>query len=228
MLSCLTYSALIWERWTLPGGVAKSLVQITLSKSKSSIKLNGLIAEQSSFEVIFKQKLEKDFALDGVDVNASTTIRRDQMLETIELTLKEARLIVISSPPATGKTALMMLLVNKYPSAEFGYIQFTPEANAKQVFDSTLSSFKGPDGVIIIDDAQNKYEDEEFWLYLVKGFIASHPQYKFIICATHTLGIYKASPVVLVSYPHIYAVTICFYLTRKLRISSSDPLTTMK
>jgi hypothetical protein len=37
----------------------------------------------------------------------------------------------------------------------------------------------------------------------VKGFIASHPQYKFIICATHTLGIYKASPVVLASYPHI-------------------------
>jgi hypothetical protein len=37
----------------------------------------------------------------------------------------------------------------------------------------------------------------------VKGFIASYPQYKFIICATHTLGFYSASPVVLVSYPHI-------------------------
>jgi hypothetical protein len=96
----------------------------------------------------------------------------------------------------------MILLMNKYPKAEFRYIAFVPQTNAREVFESNMASFQGRDGFVIIDDAQNKYDDEEFWLYLVKEFIAFHPQYRFIICATHTLGIYNASPVVLKSYPH--------------------------
>jgi hypothetical protein len=136
-------------------------------------------------------------------VNASSTIPRKEILEAIEDTLKKTSLLVISSPPATGKTSLMNLLAKNHPSANFKHIQFTPRSDARQVLDSSLHSLEGQAGVIIIDDAQNKYEDEDFWFYLVKGIIAFYPQYSFIICATHTLGIYSASPVVLESYPHI-------------------------
>ena len=99
------------------------------------------------------------------------------MLETVR---SPSRFLVISAPPASGKTSLLKLFTNTFASLG-GSIIYISFLDAKFSARELLKSRAGIDLdtrsasvdeatplVVMIDDAQDKYDDESFWRLLIK------------------------------------------------------------
>jgi hypothetical protein len=199
-----------WERWTLPGGVAKSLVQI--AKEVSSVRFGQQLLNRT-----------KRYYTDGIDLSDGKYLDRDALLEEIIEKLKGASFVIISSPPATGKTALLELLNYKYKlNADYYRCLQSQNSNLELInqiyanFEKRKSEGTAPDPYyIFLDDAQNFYDDSAFWEQLIKVPVSRVIQFRFVICATHLLSTKKTtSPIEFSSFPRLEQ--------DKLRISDND------
>lgn len=115
------------------------------------------------------------------------------------------RFLLISSPPATGKTSLLQLL---YSTGwfEYEYLRCRKDFDPYEMLDPVgldLKSIKFhanyDELVVILDDAQNIYHHPEFWAVLIKEASCRCPNFRFIISVTHNLNIISESPVALQS-----------------------------
>ncbi len=144
--------------------------------------------------------------MDGI-LGQRNYLCREKLVNTALDMLKSDRFLLISSPPATGKTSLIQLLYTSY-FKEYEYVRCRKNTNPYQLFksfglDLTTERFQLNNNklAIFIDDAQNIYQHHEFWTVLIKEASSRFPNFKFIISATHNLSIIHESPVVLQSLP---------------------------
>jgi hypothetical protein len=145
-------------------------------------------------------------------------IPRAALVELIIDTADVNQHVVISSPPATGKTSLLVLLTHELETRLNGgrVLFFYPQktGSARTILDQ-LETYgipttdiqrlkKVPPTWIIIDDAQRGYSEEcdDLWSFLVKD-VKGNKNIKVIIAATYdmvTLG----SPAALGSLEHVF------------------------
>jgi len=121
--------------------------------------------------------------------------------------------VLISAPASSGKTSLLQLFEKQHPEFNYIYVNFLAKVkhSAKDVMlevgfdidkhtitplsDSDMSYNPNLHNLVIIDDAQEKYDDEEFWNDLIKlrtSFKVSN--FTYIIVATHLVRRKQLSP----------------------------------
>jgi hypothetical protein len=126
----------------------------------------------------------KVFQTDGINLRSGVVIQREDLVRRIIDTAEIHQHVVLSSPPATGNTSLVMLIQAelKGRSNEGPVYIFTPRQigdstellsliQAKQIPTNDLSELQHVTKTwIIIDDAQRGYrsEYEDLWTFLVK------------------------------------------------------------
>eukprot|EP00475_Leptophrys_vorax_P039693 TRINITY_DN7206_c0_g1_i8.p1 TRINITY_DN7206_c0_g1~~TRINITY_DN7206_c0_g1_i8.p1 ORF type:complete len:449 (+),score=125.20 TRINITY_DN7206_c0_g1_i8:908-2254(+) len=102
---------------------------------------------------------------------------RDPLLKKVMEKLQDSQFVVISSPPASGKTSLLTFFELKEAPDPF---------------------------YVFLDDAQKIYDDSEFWEQLIiASKISTAKNFKFVISATHLLSIRSESPADLQLFPRI-------------------------
>ncbi|KAG9415622.1 hypothetical protein AC1031_000005 [Aphanomyces cochlioides] len=134
-------------------------------------------------------------------------LARTELVERVFATMKSSRqrFFLFVSPGASGKTSLLQLFADRYPHLNCIYISFLdPDQLAVELLRScridlygeTTSLDPNQDHVVMVDDAQAKYDETGFWHKLVKVASMWLPDnIRFIICATHALEGGVASPV---------------------------------
>lgn len=142
---------------------------------------------------------------------------RPELLSALHKYVLGHQFTLLSSPRGTGKTSLVKMYRTKY-QLKFLDVNFhCPDDPYKMLIDRAGLDIKqskvtdnGPlhelllkkekSIVIIIDDAQDKYDQQFFWSHLVKGVDFLPPQVRFILCATRTLTVSSESPVNLAEF----------------------------
>jgi hypothetical protein len=164
--------------------------------------------KKRKFEVLFHPP-QVSLHTDGLDLSVKDYLFRDDLVHSLWNLLMNHRCVVLSSPPATGKSSLLQLVHLKY-KFEFRYINCKSSDDAYTLLsnagiDLIRKTFPDFDDlyVVIIDDAHEIYRCEGFWRDLVKGSNMWLPtNFKFIISATHSLRL-GDSPIDLESEPRI-------------------------
>lgn len=151
------------------------------------------------------------FELDGIDLY-STHLNRNHLVQKLNENVKKNRFTLISASAASGKTSLLKLFADKMPF-NYSIVHFMPiHVNVYELFQS-----KGIDlvqkrcgytseeiHVFLIDDAQVRYGEKDFWTTLFKA--ASYwipPNIRFVIAASHMLSGGIESPVEFVTLDRI-------------------------
>ncbi|DAZ97508.1 TPA: hypothetical protein N0F65_009776, partial [Lagenidium giganteum] len=106
------------------------------------------------------------------------------------------RFLLLNSPAASGKTSLLNLYQYKNPSVNARYIFSKQPMSAWETLRmhglDMIQEYCVYDNVIfMIDDAQFKYGDENFWPALIKDvplMARVGPGVRFIISATHVIS----------------------------------------
>ena len=144
------------------------------------------------------------YNINGIDLK-SFYLPRTQLVEMLFGILKANRFTLLSSPPASGKTSLLMLLRHHLSGVNFSFMSFLD--NEKTAFEllkevgvdlrSQTCSIGGDQlHVIMMDDAQGKYQESSFWSLLIKFGETWIPRnVKFVISATYSLASTGDSPV---------------------------------
>jgi hypothetical protein len=154
---------------------------------------------------------------DGISIQNGVYVDRPLLLDEIIRTADENQHVVLSSPPATGKSSILELLTARLESENERVFQFVPEGNSeimKAMFKedcglptaNLLALRKVPRMWILIDDAQRGYAKkfDNMWEFLVKDLGAKNRDIKVVIASTHdmtTLG----SPAAIGLLPHVFA-----------------------
>lgn len=134
------------------------------------------------------------YCCNGLDLDRErdTILSRDHLVEKLRSNLYESLFVMLCSPPATGKTTLCPMLVNKYQIAHKIISFRTGKIPSDELEDSgiNLKQQKAQPRdqlyVVILDDSQNIYKFKDFWDVLVKG-VWIPTNYVFIVCATYIL-----------------------------------------
>ena len=157
----------------------------------------------------------KTMQSDGINLNTGLYVDRPAIIDWIIQTAEEKQHVVLSSPPATGKSSLLDLLEKELESRNEQVFFCTPEVNSEQmrkyfhsfglVTGNITALRKVERRWILIDDAQRGYtaDFEDMWAFIVKD-LKYNPNIKVVIAATHdmtTLG----SPAAIGQLPHVFA-----------------------
>ena len=144
------------------------------------------------------------YNINGIDLKAFH-LPRTQLVEKLFNSLKENRFTLLSSSPASGKTSLLMLLRHQLSGAKFSFISLLDNDHTAfellkkvgvDLRNQTCSIGGDQLHVIMMDDAQGKYQDSSFWSLLVKfGETWIPSNVKFVISATYSLASTGDSPV---------------------------------
>lgn len=145
-------------------------------------------------------------------------IQRDLLLEELHVQAAQNRHTVISSPAGTGKTSLLKLFQKKYSEYRYINVNFVSNLSADEILQeecgiSVLKSTISDGGAVqraikdkvdktfvVIDDAQEKYNDSTFWYRLVKVVAFLPASVHFIICAPRSLSVQLDNPVDLAAF----------------------------
>ncbi|CAK4421038.1 unnamed protein product [Aphanomyces euteiches] len=155
--------------------------------------------------------------LNGMNRSAPHLARTELVEHVFEkMQSSRQRFFHFVSPRASGKTSLLQLYADRYPHVNCIYISFlVPDQWAVELLLScridvdgeTASLDPNQDHVVMVDDAQAKYDETGFWPKLVKVASMWLPDnIRFIICATHALEGGVASPVEFQSLLHVLAL----------------------
>jgi hypothetical protein len=113
------------------------------------------------------------FPLNAIDLNSQNNLSRDDLVDRLWDLMTRNMFVVISSPPATGKTSLLQLLGQKYHISE--YLRCGEDSDPFSMLSSVgidliKREFLPKEKVLVlaIDDAQNIYERKDFWGSLLK------------------------------------------------------------
>eukprot|EP00475_Leptophrys_vorax_P039690 TRINITY_DN7206_c0_g1_i3.p1 TRINITY_DN7206_c0_g1~~TRINITY_DN7206_c0_g1_i3.p1 ORF type:complete len:506 (+),score=137.89 TRINITY_DN7206_c0_g1_i3:616-2133(+) len=154
----------------------------------------------------------KQYHTDGLDIADGKYLGREALLKKVMEKLQDSQFVVISSPPASGKTSLFELLNCKYKlRAHYVRCVKTEKSNLElihqlfETFDILRAEGRAPDPFyVFLDDAQKIYDDSEFWEQLIiASKISTAKNFKFVISATHLLSIRSESPADLQLFPRI-------------------------
>jgi hypothetical protein len=165
----------------------------------------------------------KRYYTDGLDLSDGKYLEREALLEEVIEKLKGASFVIISSPPATGKTALLELLNYRYRLNADYYRCLQSQNSNLELINQIYANFEKRKSertasnpyYVFLDDAQNFYDDSAFWEKLMKVPVSQVAQLRFVICATHLLSTKKTtSPIEFRSFPRIEH--------DKLRVSDDD------
>ncbi|OQS04562.1 hypothetical protein THRCLA_20851 [Thraustotheca clavata] len=144
-------------------------------------------------------------SVDGVSLY-EPIFPRDELINMIHNQVNQVRFVVLTSPAASGKTSTLILFKAKYPKIESIYVQMNSVEKSgfeilkskkidlqDEIIDFTVDPAKRY--VFMLDDAQARYADTDFWHSLIKGSPVWLPQnISFIICATHVIDSGVESP----------------------------------
>ncbi len=153
----------------------------------------------------------KQYHTDGLDVADGKYLHREPLLRKVMEKLQESQFVVISSPPASGKTSLFELLNYNYQLHAHFISCIETRKPILELLDEAIFAFKklesegrasGP-FYVFFDDAQEIYHDIAFWKSLIKTAKIVTRNFKFVISATHLLSVRSESPAELSSYPRI-------------------------
>ncbi|KAL8017135.1 putative bacterial Pleckstrin domain, P-loop containing nucleoside triphosphate hydrolase [Plasmopara halstedii] len=135
-------------------------------------------------------------------------LAREELLSRVFASMQH-RFILFLSPAASGKTSLLSLFARRYPDLNCIPVSFLRSQVSAvdqlrscgiDIYDSTMNLSSHQNHVVMIDDAQAKYDDKDFWATLIKVAPSWLPDnVRFIICATHALECGVESPVELQS-----------------------------
>jgi len=145
----------------------------------------------------------------AIDPDSENNLRREDLVDRLWNMISRHPFVLISSPPATGKTSLLQLVHKKYRIDK--YIRCHKSSDPYELLcqsgiDLRTGQVLGSErGVIVaLDDAQNIYEHNDFWETLLKELPVRCPSgFSFIISATHNLRQNQSSPVGFGSLPRI-------------------------
>jgi hypothetical protein len=157
-------------------------------------------------------------ALDGIqkiNLVSGRFLHRSHLLEKLyDMILTRKRIIHIASPAATGKTSLLQLYM-KESNAKCIYLSMLGENALDRLLEigidsSKMSIVQGSKVdtelpvVIILDDAQSKYDKIDFWSKFVKTDNVDKlpPNIQFIVSATYSLTT-DVSPIDFSSFPKL-------------------------
>jgi hypothetical protein len=159
-------------------------------------------------------------------INFDRALNRYQLVKHLDdLILSRNRFIYIGSPSATGKTSLFQLYHRKMSCSTLccKYVSLATMIDAKDILlqktgidvvnksvvsGSFCDVHKGKTIVIMLDDAQNKYKDTNFWELLIKtdNELPEDPplprNIHFVISATYSLTTTE-SPVTFHDFPRL-------------------------
>jgi len=134
--------------------------------------------------------------LDGI--GNERFLNRANLVEKVWSAVLESNILVICSPPATGKTSLLQLILRKFPE-ECYYVSFSKIAStrsAAEVVEAVIRSAGKDRMTILIDDAHSRYGEMTFWTGLIKvPDDLQQPNIRYIISATYKLYPNLKSPV---------------------------------
>ncbi|KAG2759954.1 hypothetical protein Pcac1_g28030 [Phytophthora cactorum] len=124
-------------------------------------------------------------------------LSRDALVEKLHEAVIRTNFVLLSSPSGSGKTSLLTLYARKH--SEISCIDVTFDSTTKGAT-ALLSNYgvnvrtkkcdipKGKLCVLMLDDCQRVYNDDDFWTRLIKGSASWIPDHvRFIISATHLL-----------------------------------------
>ena len=162
------------------------------------------------------RKTPKTLQHDGINITSGLYVERKLLVESVMTVLSTNQHVVLSSPPATGKTSVLDLLSYQLNEDNERVFRCVPNVSS----DVMLRHFNDNWGLpnfdvnamkkvercwIFVDDSQRGYsaEFDKLWAFLIKD-VACNPNIKVIIAATHdysTLG----SPASIRSLPHVFS-----------------------
>ena len=141
---------------------------------------------------------------------------RSQVMERLTLSVETNLFTIVSAPSATGKTSAVCIFLRKSKYATV-YVPLLPEMSAFQslanigidLLSNKWSDFYDDSTIVILDDAQLRYAEGNFWKTLMKDLPVMYPnrvsKVRFIIICTYLLSNADnvVSPVEFQSLPRI-------------------------
>jgi len=119
-------------------------------------------------------------------------IERRELVDEILSVLESKRIILLCSPPGTGKTSCMQLVAKRL-CGKFAYVSFIglkDEFTANEMVENAIRELGDicDEITVFIDDAHYRYNETEYWERLVKSphDIVRRP-IRYVIAATHVL-----------------------------------------
>jgi hypothetical protein len=145
-----------------------------------------------------KKLYYRSFGLDGI-LGQTKFLSRQKLVDKALFMLEKDRFLLITSPPATGKTSLIQLMYQTgFRYAYFGCLKDEDPYEYLKSVGVDLRAMNTPPiqtkFLVILDDAQNIYHHTNFWTKLIKQACVKCPNFKFIISVTHSLNIPNESP----------------------------------
>ena len=132
-------------------------------------------------------------------------LSREELVENLYQKVINSQFVLLSSPAGSGKTSLLILLVDQHPELNNIPIWFYNEGvNPTEILASHGISViqrkcvRQDDKpiVFVLDDCQQQYRNIDFWTTLIKGVTLWMPKHiRFIFSATHLLETDIESPV---------------------------------
>jgi hypothetical protein len=144
-----------------------------------------------------KKHKSKNIQLNSIDISTEH-MKRPELVLKLATRLDGNRFVRLTSPAASGKTSLLSLYELSYPDKHIIYISFKIYgkscnelfmANGIDLENKTVNDeIRQNDTIVLIDDAQEKYDNIGFWEDLIKVSPKWLPaNIKFVIVSTHLL-----------------------------------------
>jgi hypothetical protein len=156
------------------------------------------------------EAVEGQIEMDGLNI-LRPHLNRSDVVTCLANLVQMNRFVLVNSPASSGKSSLIRLLAHGRPDYQcvgFSFMKYqsTQAADALRLHGCDLQRQEITIPiredcsllVIVIDDAQEKYNDLDFWCGLVKDYslLADRcPKLRFIISTVHALGSKHKSPV---------------------------------
>ena len=165
------------------------------------------------------------------------TCEREELVTSILDMAKQTRVVVIRATPQVGKTTLLHLLgkhiLMKEPKLEPIYIDWKDRARreglpyqqyleqAKVIWEEKNAQFRScdpnPRRIYLIDEAQDSYEEEEFWTELVKNYNTRGTHIFVLVC------VYGANGISHTRDPNIESQALRMHSLHRVELRSSEP-----
>jgi hypothetical protein len=196
--------------------VAAGVVAVVAVVAAVAVAAARCVTSHCSWYMMVDQK--KQFQFDNINLASGFVIKRSNLVRRIIDTAETGQHVVLSSPPATGKSSLITLVEEELESRsnEGPVYVFTPSKigtaneflhllHSKSIPTNDFTEIKKVSKTwIIVDDAHRGYREEydDVWTSLVKDFEVNK-QIKVIIAATHTMTTLD-SPADISALPHVF------------------------
>jgi hypothetical protein len=189
----------------VPSLATRAFNSINMSKPKGDIPSFHLVNPKNI-------KLVKAFQVDGI---GDVYFLRPKLIQKLEEILHLNPLALISAPPGFGKSALISMLMRSNPDFEYRIIHFTNPGSPYDILLDhgidlkrkrcliSMADWSKPI-LFIIDDAQRKFEDIEFWNLLTKDLQNwASPKIRFLISTTENIPLTPETLANLTEFPSI-------------------------